>query len=182
MVTLLLTMFSIGVGAGSMLCAKLLKGEVSPRHVPFAALGISIFCWDFSAAAAAADGLSDVHAILSSFQGWRMLIDLTLLSACGGAFSVPLYALVQHNSPDDARARIIAANNVVNAIFMVIGAAAAFAFDAYGVSSTTALAILAAANLLVAIWIVRLLPQHVLRALFPFLFQYVPRRQRHRSG
>jgi acyl-[acyl-carrier-protein]-phospholipid O-acyltransferase / long-chain-fatty-acid--[acyl-carrier-protein] ligase len=169
-VTLLLTMFSIGVGLGSMLCAKLLKGEVSPRHVPFAALGISIFCWDFSMAASAAAGLPDVNEILSSFQGWRMLIDLLLLSACGGAFSVPLYALVQHHSPDDARARMIAANNVVNATFMVIGAAAAFAFDAYGVSSPATLAILAAANFLVAIWIVRLLPQHVLRALFRFYF------------
>ena len=55
------------------------------------------------------------------------MIDLFALSACGGAFSVPLYAIVQHNSPDDARARMIAANNVVSAFFMVLGSGATFA-------------------------------------------------------
>src|SRR4030095_16150052 len=91
-------------------------------------------------------------------------------SACGGAFSVPLYAIVQHNSPDDARARMIAANNVVSAFFMVLGSGATFAFDAAGYSPTEVLTILAVANLAVAIWIMRLLPQHVLRSLFRFYF------------
>ena len=168
--TLLLTVFAIGVGIGSMLCARLLKGEVSPRHVPFAALGISIFCWDFASATVAAGQLADTAAVLSSVQGWRMLIDLFALSACGGAYSVPLYAIVQHNSPDDARARMIAANNVVSAFFMVLGSGATFAFDAAGYAPTEVLMILAAANLAVAIWIVRLLPQHVLRSLFRFYF------------
>ena len=108
--------------------------------------------------------------MLSSVQGWRLLIDLFALSACGGAFSVPLYAIVQHNSPDDARARMIAANNVVSAFFMVLGSGATFAFDAAGYSPTEVLTILAVANLAVAIWIVRLLPQHVLRSLFRFYF------------
>ena len=168
--TLLLTVFAIGVGIGSMLCARLLKGEVSPRHVPFAAIGISIFCWDFASATVAAGNLADAGAVLSSVQGWRLLIDLFALSACGGAFSVPLYAIVQHNSPDDARARMIAANNVVSAFFMVLGSGATFAFDAAGYSPTEVLMILAAANLAVAIWIMRLLPQHVLRSLFRFYF------------
>jgi len=168
--TLLLMVFAVGVGFGSMLCARLLKGEVSPRHVPFAALGISIFCWDFAAASLAAGDLADTAAVLASVQGWRMLIDLFALSACGGAFSVPLYALIQHNAPKDARARMIAANNVVSAAFMVAGSGAAFALDAAGFSPPAVLTMLAIANLFVAVWIVRLLPQHVLRTLFRFYF------------
>jgi acyl-[acyl-carrier-protein]-phospholipid O-acyltransferase/long-chain-fatty-acid--[acyl-carrier-protein] ligase len=168
--TLLLTVIAIGVGFGSMFCARLLKGEVSPRHVPFAAIGISIFCWDFASATEAAGQLTDVGTVMSSIQGWRLLIDLFVLSACGGAYSVPLYAIVQHNSPADATARMIAANNIVSAFFMVLGSGATYALDAAGYSPTEVLTILAIANLGVAIWIMRLLPQHVLRALFRFYF------------
>jgi acyl-[acyl-carrier-protein]-phospholipid O-acyltransferase / long-chain-fatty-acid--[acyl-carrier-protein] ligase len=168
--TLLLTVFAIGVGIGSMLCARLLKGEVSPRHVPFAAIGISIFCWDFASATEAAGELADIAAVLSSAQGWRLLIDLLVLSACGGAYSVPLYAIVQHNSPKDATARTIAANNVVSAAFMVLGSVATLALLAGGYSPTEVLTILAAANLAVAIWIMRLLPQEVFRSLFRLYF------------
>jgi len=169
-VTLFLTVFAIGVGSGSIFCAKLLKGEVSPRHVPFAALGLSIFCWDFASASIAAGHLANVDAVLSSLQGRRMLVDLFLLSACGGVFSVPLYAIIQDRSPPEARARIIAANNIVNALFMIAGAAAAFFLDGAGISPAGALEILALANFFVAIWIMRLLPQEVLRALFRFYF------------
>src|SRR6185295_4369703 len=131
--TLLMTIFAVGVGLGSIVCARLLKGEVSPRHVPFAALGVSLFCWDFAFSSTAAGQLADINAVLSSVQGWRMLIDLLLLSACGGAFSVPLYAIVQHYSPAQSRARIIAGNNVVNSVFMVAASGAAFAFAWLGV-------------------------------------------------
>src|SRR5262245_46395814 len=168
--TLLLTVFAIGVGLGSMFCARLLKGEVSPRHVPFAAMGISVFCWDFSSATLAAGNLADTAAVLSSVQGIRMLTDLFALAACGGAYSVPLYAIVQHHSPKESRARMIAANNVVSAAFMVAGSVAAFAFDTAGISPPGVLTILALANLAVAIWIMRLLPQEVLRSLFRFYF------------
>ena len=79
-------MFAIGVGIGSMLCARLLKGEVSAKFVPFAALGITIFTWDFGTAATNAHGLTSVLAILHTPIGWRMLIDLLLLAACGGLY------------------------------------------------------------------------------------------------
>ena len=116
-VTLLLTMFAVGVGVGSMLCARLLHGEVSARLVPFAAFGITLFTWDFGAAVLGAGGLhlTDVDAVLHSPTGWRMLADLLLLSACGGLYSVPLYAIVQERSEPSHRARTIAANNIVNA-------------------------------------------------------------------
>ena len=168
-VTLLLTVFAIGIGLGSIACAKLLHGDVSPRYVPFAALGISVFCWDF-AMAAGSSHLVSVGAVLTTPAGWRMVADLLLLSMCGGVFSVPLYAIIQDLSPKDSRARIIAGNNIVNALFMVAGAVAAAGFDYVGVTPPRVLMLAALINLFVAGWIVRLLPQEVLRSLFRFYF------------
>ena len=170
--TLLLTVFAVGVGIGSIGCAWLLKGEVSPRHVPFAALGISVFLLDFSFAstAAAEAGLTTVTALLTAPAGWRMLADLGLMAACGGTFSVPLYAILQEESEPERRSRTIAANNVLNALLMVAGSAATAGMAAAGLGAPGILAVAALANLAVAAWIVRLLPQHVLRSLFRFYF------------
>ncbi len=169
-VTLLLTMFAVGIGVGSMLCARLLHGEVSARFVPFAAFGITLFTWDFGATVIGLH-LADVSATLHSPQGWRMLIDLLLLSVCGGLYSVPLYAIVQEQSEPSHRARTIAANNIVNAAMMVLGAGFVAAFSAAGVSAPRVLEVAAAANFAVALWIVRLLPQTVFRAVFQFYFR-----------
>jgi MFS family permease len=170
--TLLLSVFAIGVGAGSILCAKLLHGEVSPRFVPFAALGISLFCWDFARATEAAGGLANAAAVAGSLQGWRAGLDLFLLAACGGVFSVPLYAIIQDAAKPAERSRMVAANNVMNALFMVLGAAAAALLSGLGSSAPLVLIITAAANFLVAIWIFRILPhgvQHALLRGFSFL-------------
>lgn len=169
-VTLLLTMFAIGVGVGSMLCARLLHGEVSARFVPFAAFGITLFTWDFGATVIGLH-LTDVSATLHSVQGWRMLIDLLLLSVCGGLYSVPLYAIVQERSQPSHRARTIAANNIVNAVMMVLGAAFVAAFSGAGISAPRTLQVAAVANFAVAVWIVRLLPSAVFRPLFRFYFR-----------
>jgi acyl-[acyl-carrier-protein]-phospholipid O-acyltransferase / long-chain-fatty-acid--[acyl-carrier-protein] ligase len=170
-VTLLLTVFAVGIGVGSILCARLLYGEVSARYVPFAALGITVFTWDFASAAAAAGHLADVGAVLGSLHGWRMMLDLLLLAVCGGLYSVPLYAIVQEDSPPSHRARTIAANNVVNAVLMIAGAVAVAVFAATGITATGALKIAAVANFLVAVWIIRLLPRAVLRSLAQWYFR-----------
>ena len=169
-VTLLLAFFSIGVGAGSVLCARILKGEVTARHVPFAALGLAVFIFDFAHAVGHARGLVDVPAILSSFAGWRMLVDLLLLSACGGLYSVPLYALLQDRSVPAERARMVAANNVVNAAAMASAAGVTAALAIAGVAPVTILALVALATLAVAAWIVRLLPQSTLQAVVRWLY------------
>jgi len=169
--TLLLSVFAIGVGFGSIGCAKLLHGEVSPRFVPFAALGISLFCWDFANATVAAGELANAAAVAKSFQGWRIGVDLFLLAACGGVFSVPLYAIIQDMAKPAERSRMVAANNVMNALFMVLGAAAAALMAGFGFSAPLVLLVTAAANLLVACWIVRILPHEVWRALFRWYFR-----------
>ncbi len=172
-VTLLLTMFAVGIGVGSMLCARLLHGEVSARLVPFAAFGITLFTWDFAAAVLGAGNrhLITVATILQSPIGWHMLADLLLLATCGGLYSVPLYAIVQEQSQPSHRARTIAANNIMNAILMVLGAGFVAGFSAAGVQPPRVLQIAAAVNFAVALWIVRLLPQTVFRALFRWYFR-----------
>lgn len=155
LVTLLLTGFTVGVGAGSITCPVLLRGAVSARHVPWAAFGISLFTWDFANAsqAAGAAGVSGVAAALGGLAGWRMLADLFLLAFCGGVFSVPLYAIMQERAAAPERARIIAANNVLNAGFMVAGSAAAAGLAVAGLGAPVMLRLLAVVNLLVAVGI-----------------------------
>ena len=145
-VTLFLATFSIGIGAGSMLEARLLKGEVSLRHIPWALFGISVFCADF---VIACDGshVADVATLVAAPRGWRVIADLFALALCGGVFSVPLYALLQERSAVAVRSRIIAANNVMNALFMVAGAAVAAVLTATGAGAPTILVVTAAANL-----------------------------------
>lgn len=170
--TVLLAVFTVGIGVGSVLCARLLHDEVSPRHVPFAALGISLFTWDLANAALAAGALdrgSGVAALLASFAGWRIMVDLFLLAFCGGVFVVPLQAIVQARSPPALRARILAANNVLNAALMVVGAALAAVLIRW-FSAPQILWIVAAANFVVALWILRILPQETMRALFRWYF------------
>ncbi len=172
-VTLMLAVFSVGVGTGSMLCARLLRGEVSARLVPFAAFGLTVFLLDFGATAQGAAGqhLATVGGVLASPAGWHMLLDLLLLAVCGGLYSVPLYAILQERSDPSRRARMVAANNIVNALLMVAGAAVVAGLAAAGMSAPRALELAAAANLVVALWIVRLMPQSVLRSLFQWYFR-----------
>jgi acyl-[acyl-carrier-protein]-phospholipid O-acyltransferase/long-chain-fatty-acid--[acyl-carrier-protein] ligase len=169
--TLLLSVFAIGVGVGSMQCTRLLHGEVSARLVPFAGLGISLFCWDFASAAASAGHIATASAVLASFAGWRMIVNLFLLAVCGGVFSVPLYAIIQDRAPPSERSRMIAANNIVNALFMVAGAAAAAALAALGLRAPAVIHVAAVANLFVTLWIVRILPHEVYRTILRWYFR-----------
>lgn len=161
--TLFLTIFAIGVGTGSMLVGRLLQGEVSARHVPLATLGISLFTWDFARACGAAGTLPDLHAVISHVQGLRALGDLFALAVFGGIYSVPLYAILQEQAPPAERARMIAANNIVNAGFMVAGAVFSAMLAKLGVAPPAIMITMAAANLLVAAYICSLLPRDLLR-------------------
>ena len=102
-----------------------------------------------------------------------MIVDLFLLAACGGVFSVPLYAIIQDAAAPSERSRMIAANNIMNALFMVAGAAAAAALAALGLRAPAVLHIAAVANLFVALWIVRILPHDVYRAVLRWYFNHL---------
>ena len=137
-VTLFLTVFSVGVGAGSLLCNRLLRGRVSAGTVPWGALGIALFSIDLWAAspetAALAAAPASLAAFLASPAHWRILADLFGIAASGGVFIVPLYALLQTESDPAHRARTIAGNNVINAVAMVLSALVTMALVAAGIS------------------------------------------------
>ena len=165
LVTILLAMFAIGIGVGSVLCGLLLRGEVTHRYVPYAALGISLFAWDFAgvcpalaqqlAGIAGGDDAARLHALLATPRMWRLLADLALLAVCGGLYSVPLYALIQDRSAASERSRMIGANNIANAGVIVLGAVVTAALTHQGVSAPQIILIAAGVNLAIVLWMFR---------------------------
>jgi MFS family permease len=135
-VTLFLTLFSVGIALGSLLCNRLLGGKLSARTVPWGALGIGLFSidlWLASPSPSAARELAGLGAFLGDPAHWRVLADLFGIAASGGVFVVPLYALLQAASAREHRARAIAANNVINAAAMVVSSLATIGLLAAGV-------------------------------------------------
>ncbi|MDR3159065.1 MAG: MFS transporter [Zoogloeaceae bacterium] len=169
MIALMLAVFSVGIGGGSLLCEKLSRHQLEPGLVPFGALGLTLFGLDFAWASPAAalppPRLLPLIELLARPNTWRLLADLLLLGACGGIYCVPLYALVQQRSDIACRARVIAANNILNSLFMVIGALFAALLLKYGHSMATLFALTASINLLAAIYIFSLVPEFILRAI-----------------
>ncbi len=152
-VTLLLAGFAVGVGAGSILAGRLLRGEVSARHVPFAGASLSAFTLGFAhlAGRPEAAGWITPAAMLASPGGLGALACLFGAAACGGVFSVPLYAILQERAEPAQRARMIAANNVLNAASMVAGAGVITALAALDVRPPSVLMAAGGLSLLVAV-------------------------------
>ena len=163
--TTLFVAFIIGTGAGSLLCERLSGRRVELGLVPFGSIGLSLFAVDlyFAQPIVITASSESVRAFLAQPGSWRILFDLTMLGAFGGFYSVPLYALVQQRSRRQHLSRIIAANNIVNAIFMVVAAAISIIALQLGVSIPQLFLILAALNVVVAAYIYTLLPEFLLR-------------------
>jgi MFS family permease len=152
--TLFLTIFSVGIAVGSVTVARLLKGTVSVRYAPAAAVLMTLFIVELDFAIAAwppADRLVGVVPFASQPAAWRIMADLFGMSVAAGAFIVPLYALLQTASDPAARSRTIAANNIVNSGFMVAAALGASALLAAGLSVPEILLAVGLANLLIII-------------------------------
>ena len=167
-VTLLLAVFTLGIGIGSLLCERLSAKQVEIGLVPFGSIGLTIFGLDL--AFASPDSVPSVTtaplALLQLLQApgtWHVLFDLFAIGLFGGFFIVPLYALVQLRSSPGHRARIIAANNIMNALFMVVGAGAAAGLLASGLSIPALFCVAALCNAAVAVYIYGLVPEFLLR-------------------
>ncbi|MEM7645316.1 MAG: MFS transporter [Pseudomonadota bacterium] len=123
-VTLFLAMFTVGVGIGSMLCEKMSRGEAEIGVVPIGAVGMTLFFLDIYWVGMpweeAVAGSVSVPQFFSSFNGIRLTVDFILMAVFGGIFIVPLYTLLQERSEASLRSRVIAANNVFSAFFMVL--------------------------------------------------------------
>jgi hypothetical protein len=160
-VTLFLAVFSVGVGAGSMLCNRLLRGRISARTVPWGMLGLALFSIDLWLASPAPPGsaaVSPIAAFLASPANWRILADLFGIAVSGGVFIVPLYALLQTASDERRRARTIGANNIINAAAMVLSAVLTMALVAAGISVPGLFLLTGLASLPVAALFWRLAP------------------------
>ncbi|ODP31391.1 MFS transporter [Pandoraea sp. ISTKB] len=165
-VTLLLAMFSVGIGVGSLLCERLSGGKVEIGLVPFGSIGMTVFAVDLyfaSRGGAAGASLLTVGEFVSRPAHWRVLADLFLLAMFGGFYSVPLYALIQSRSKPSHRARIIAANNILNALFMVVSALMAMALTKAGFTIDQLYLVTGILNALVAVYLYTLLPEFLIR-------------------
>ena len=163
--SLLLVVFSIGIGTGSLLCETLSKRHVEIGLVPLGAIGMSVFAIDlyFASRGLPATAAIGVGAFLAHAAHWRVLVDLLLLSLCAGLYSVPMYALIQLRSVASHRARIIAANNILNALFMIASSIGVGALLAAGFTLPQVFLATGLLNALVAAYIVGLVPEYLLR-------------------
>lgn len=159
-VTGLLAIFSVGIGLGSQLCERTSGAKVEPGIVPLGALGISVFSIDLFFAS---HNLGEIATQGAFDIPWRIALDMALLGVFGGLFIVPLYAIIQQRSPAHARSRVVAANNILNALFMVVASAAAIAWLSTGLSIPQLFLALGVTNILVVLYIIRLLPEFSLR-------------------
>ena len=165
--SLLLVVFSIGIGTGSLLCEKLSHRQVEIGLVPLGALGMTVFAVDLYFASRGlvppAAGIYTLGGFLAQPAHWRVMGDLLLLSLFAGLYSVPMYALIQLRSAPTHRARIIAANNIMNALFMIASAIMAAALLQAGFSIPQIFLLTGLANAVVAAYIFLLVPEYLLR-------------------
>jgi MFS family permease len=148
---LLLAVFSVGVGIGSLLCEKLSKGIVEIGLVPIGAMGMMAFGVDLYTASA------------SGIVDWRLLADIGLIGFFGGVYIVPLYALIQSRAQKTHQSRVIAANNILNALFMVISAVFAMLIFKLGLNIPQLFLITALMNALVIIYLCLRQPEYFSR-------------------
>lgn len=181
--TLLLVLFSCGIGAGSLLCERLSSHHVEIGLVPFGSIGLTVFGIDlFFASGEAASGSGD--ALLNISQFWaqpgsgRVIADIVLIGVFGGLYSVPLYAMVQSRTDPSHVSRVIAANNILNALLMVFSALVAIGLLGMGLSIPELFLVVAFMNALAALYIYRQVPLFLVRFMIWLLLHTMYRLKR----
>ena len=164
-VTLLLAVFSFGIGGGSLLCERLSGKKIEIGLVPFGSIGMTLFAIDiwYSSSTLTATGMRGVGPFLADPQSWHVMADLFLVALFGGFFSVPLYALIQALAEPSHRARIIAANNIMNALFMCVASLMASALLSEGLTLPELFLVVGLMNAAVACYIYMLVPEFLMR-------------------
>ena len=165
--TFLLAAFAVGVGIGSLLCERMSGHRIELGLVPFGSIGLSLFTIDLYFAQPVANTLpsESIAEFISSPEGFRVWIDLALIGAFGGFYSVPLYALIQKRSARQHLSRIIAANNIINSLLMVSAAVMSMVLLKSGFSIPELFLVISVLNALVAVYIFTLLPEFLMRFL-----------------
>jgi len=166
--SLLLVVFSVGIAVGSLLCETFSHRHVEIGLVPIGALGMTVFAFDLYLASQAvvppaAGVLLTVGEFVAQPAHWRVMADLALLAFSAGLYSVPMYALIQLRAQPSHRARIIAANNILNALFMIVSSLMAGAMLGAGLSIPQVFGATALLNILVVGYVFWLMPEYIVR-------------------
>jgi 1-acyl-sn-glycerol-3-phosphate acyltransferase len=163
--SLLLVIFSVGIGVGSLLCETLSRRHVEIGLVPLGAFGMTIFSVDlyFASRGLPPSAPLGVAAFVARPAHWRVLADLALLSLFAGLYSVPMYALIQLRSKPTHRARVVAANNILNALFMIASSGLSALLLSAGLDVPQLFLAVGVANAAVATYIFLLVPEYLLR-------------------
>ncbi|MCM5681793.1 MFS transporter [Schlegelella sp. S2-27] len=163
--SLLLVVFSVGIATGSLLCETLSRRHVEIGLVPVGAIGMSVFAVDlyFASRGLGGGAAYTLAGFVERAAHWRVMIDLALLAFSAGIYSVPMYALIQLRSPASHRARIIAANNILNALFMIASAVLGGALLQLGLTIPQVFLAVGLLNVVVGFYIFLLVPEYLLR-------------------
>ena len=175
--TVMLAVFSVGVGSGSLLCERLSGHKVEIGLVPFGSIGLSVFALDLFFATPLGGGAALIGAaeFLARAGSARILFDLVMIGVFGGFYIVPLYALIQTRSERSHQSRIIAGNNILNALFMVASAALSALLLYAGYTIPQIFLAIGLLNALVAVYIYTLVPEFLMRFLIWLLMHTVYR-------
>lgn len=179
--TLFLIVFSVGVAVGSGICSKILGDEITAKYIFMASIGISIFGIDlyFASLESCVDCIvADVDLInfksfLSHLRNWRIVFDLFMIAVIGGIYIVPLYAVMQYYSTPAFRSRVIAANNVLNSLFMIASTVYVGLLIQVGISIPVIILSICVMNIGVAVYAFKLTPNAKIipRSLLRFVFK-----------
>ena len=163
--SLLLVVFSVGIGIGSLLCEVLSRRHVEIGLVPLGAIGMSVFAVDlyFASRGLAPSAGYTLSTFVAQPAHWHVMADLGLLSLFAGLYSVPMYALIQMRSQPSHRARIIAANNILNALFLIGSSVIVGVLIKLGLTVPQVFLVVGLLNAVVAFYIFMLVPEYLLR-------------------
>lgn len=179
---LFLVVFSVGVGVGAFVCNRILANNITTKYVFISAIGISVFCIDLYFATYIAEvsyspeHLKSIYEFLSKLHYWRILFDLFCLSAIGGFYVVPLFAVMQYFSSPAHRSRVVAANNLINSFFMAASTAILSLLFYMKFSIPSVILTISILNFIVALHIYKLIPNSkiislkLLQAIFRLIF------------
>jgi 1-acyl-sn-glycerol-3-phosphate acyltransferase len=163
--TLVLTLFSLGTGIGSLMCERLSRKRVEIGLVPMGAFGLTVFAVDlYFARPGVTPGVAlDWMAFVGVPGAWRAMLDLTMIGAFAGFYVVPLFAFVQSRAPRERLSRVIAGNNIVNALLICAAAAFGIGLTALGLDVPTIFLVTGLVNVAVAVYIFTLVPEFMMR-------------------
>jgi 1-acyl-sn-glycerol-3-phosphate acyltransferase len=164
-VTFFLALFCIGIGIGSLTCERLSNRTIELGLVPIGSIGLTMFGADlfFATTSHTAAELIGFKEFIFNRANWRLVLDIFLLGVFGGIYIVPLYALIQARSNPKRRSRIIAGNNILNALFIIVAGLYAIALTKAGLSIPQLFLIAAILNAVIALYIYTLIPEFFMR-------------------